>query len=172
MAAWKVLLTDGLEENGQSILRESAEVTDRSGISADELLKVVGEYDALIVRGRTKVTAAVFQAGTKLKVVGRAGVGVRHDHRRPGPHRPGRGGSGRRHRAGRAERRLGHVGRGCVRSGRGIRARSGQAEVRERSVLRRAPTTPPVGMRGRGRRGRCERHVVVRPRTRGRVTGG
>lgn len=76
MAAWKILLTDGLEENGQQIMRQSAEVADRSGISADELLKVVGEYDALIVRGRTKVIPAVFDAATRLKVVGRAGVGV------------------------------------------------------------------------------------------------
>jgi D-3-phosphoglycerate dehydrogenase len=76
MAAWKVLLTDGLEENGQSILREAAEVDNRSGISADELLTVVGDYDALIVRGRTKVVPAVFDAATRLKVVGRAGVGV------------------------------------------------------------------------------------------------
>lgn len=76
MAAWKVLLTDGLEENGQSILRENAELVDRTGISADELLTVIGEYDALIVRGRTKVNAAVFDAGRNLKAVGRAGVGV------------------------------------------------------------------------------------------------
>lgn len=76
MTGWKILLTDGLEENGQSIMRETAEVDDRSGISADELLKVVGEYDAMIVRGRTKVTSAVFAAAPKLKVVGRAGVGV------------------------------------------------------------------------------------------------
>lgn len=76
MAAWKVLLTDGLEENGQAILREFAEVVNQPTITADELLKVVGEYDALIVRGRTKVIPAVFDAGTKLKVVGRAGVGV------------------------------------------------------------------------------------------------
>ena len=77
MAAWKILLTDGLEENGQAILREHAQVDDRAGITADELLAVVGEYDALIVRGRTKVTPAVFgAAGGKLKVVGRAGVGV------------------------------------------------------------------------------------------------
>jgi len=76
MAAWKILLTDGLEENGQSILREAGELDDRSGISADELLKIVGDYDALIVRGRTKVTPAVFEAGKKLRVVGRAGVGV------------------------------------------------------------------------------------------------
>ena len=76
MGNWKILLTDGLEENGKEILKASAEVVDQSGISADDLLKVVGEYDALIVRGRTKVTNAVFEAGKKLKVVGRAGVGV------------------------------------------------------------------------------------------------
>ena len=76
MAAWKILITDGLEENGLNIMRQSAEVVDRAGISADELLQVVGEYDALIVRGRTKVTPAVFEAGSRLTVVGRAGVGV------------------------------------------------------------------------------------------------
>ena len=76
MSAWKILLTDGLEENGQAIMRKSAEVDDRGGISADELLQIAGGYDAIIVRGRTKVTAAVFDAGKKLKVVGRAGVGV------------------------------------------------------------------------------------------------
>jgi D-3-phosphoglycerate dehydrogenase len=76
MSTWKILLTDGLEENGQSILRKSAEVVDRVGISAEELLQVVGGYDAIIVRGRTKVTTAVLDAGKKLKVVGRSGVGV------------------------------------------------------------------------------------------------
>lgn len=76
MSAWKVLLTDGLEENGKTILRKSTEVVENPTINADELLQVVGEYDALIVRGRTKVTAAVLAAGKKLKVVGRAGVGV------------------------------------------------------------------------------------------------
>jgi D-3-phosphoglycerate dehydrogenase len=76
MSGWKILLTDGLEENGKAILRSSAEVVDQSGISAEDLLAVVGDYDALIVRGRTKVTAAVFEAGKKLKAVGRAGVGV------------------------------------------------------------------------------------------------
>jgi D-3-phosphoglycerate dehydrogenase len=73
---YKILLTDGLEENGQVILRANAQVDNTPTISADDLLKVVGEYDALIVRGRTKVTPAVFEAGKKLKVVGRAGVGV------------------------------------------------------------------------------------------------
>jgi D-3-phosphoglycerate dehydrogenase len=73
---WKILLTDGLHEGGQAILRAGAQVDNRPDISADDLLAVVGEYDALIVRGRTKVTAAVFAAAAKLKAVGRAGVGV------------------------------------------------------------------------------------------------
>ncbi len=76
MSAWKILITDGLDSNGIEMLKKSAEVIEKPGISADDLLKEVGEYDALIVRGRTKVIPAVFDAGTKLKVVGRAGVGV------------------------------------------------------------------------------------------------
>jgi D-3-phosphoglycerate dehydrogenase / 2-oxoglutarate reductase len=76
MAAWKILLTDGLEKKGEEILQASAEVVNTPTITADELLQVVGDYDALIVRGRTKVTPAVFAAGKKLKVVGRSGVGV------------------------------------------------------------------------------------------------
>jgi len=78
MAAWKIMLSDGLEENGRSLLAASAEVVNRSGITAEELLQEIGDYDALIVRGRTKVTAAVFEAAKKLKVVGRAGIGVDH----------------------------------------------------------------------------------------------
>jgi D-3-phosphoglycerate dehydrogenase len=76
MSAWKILLTDGLEENGKEILRKSAEVVEKPAITAEGLLAEVADYDALIVRGRTKVTPAVLSAGTKLKVVGRAGVGV------------------------------------------------------------------------------------------------
>jgi len=73
---WKILLTDGLEENGQAIMRAAAQVDNRPGITPEELLTIIGDYDALVVRGRTKVTPAVFEAGKKLKVVGRAGVGV------------------------------------------------------------------------------------------------
>ena len=76
MAAWKILLTDGFQENGQALMRASAEVVDQNNISADDLLKVIADYDALVVRGRTKVNAAVFDAAKKLKVVGRSGVGV------------------------------------------------------------------------------------------------
>jgi len=76
MAPFKVLITDGLDESGQSILRNSATVDDRNNISADDLLKEISAYDGLIVRGRTKVTASVMEAATNLKVIGRAGVGV------------------------------------------------------------------------------------------------
>lgn len=76
MPNWKILITDGLAENGQEILRTGAEVDDRNGINADELLSEVSEYHALVVRGRTKVTKKVIEAASKLKVVGRAGVGV------------------------------------------------------------------------------------------------
>jgi D-3-phosphoglycerate dehydrogenase len=72
----KILVTDGLDQGGLDILRAAAQMDDRNGISPDDLLKVIPEYDALIVRGRTKVTAAVFDAAKSLKVVGRAGVGV------------------------------------------------------------------------------------------------
>ena len=76
MSAWKILLTDGLEENGKAILAKEAQVDDKKGISAEELGKIINEYDAIIVRGRTRVTPEVFNAAKKLKVVGRSGVGV------------------------------------------------------------------------------------------------
>jgi D-3-phosphoglycerate dehydrogenase len=76
MTSWKVLITDGLSDKGMAILSAIAQVDNQPDISADELLQVVGEYDAMVVRGRTKVTAAIFEAAQNLKVVGRAGVGV------------------------------------------------------------------------------------------------
>ncbi|HMD81864.1 MAG TPA: hydroxyacid dehydrogenase [Anaerolineales bacterium] len=76
MPDFKILITDGLDQSGQSILRASAKVDDQSGISADDLLTAIPAYDALIVRGRTKVTASVMDAASRLKVIGRAGVGV------------------------------------------------------------------------------------------------
>ena len=76
MPDYNILITDGLDERGQSILRSSASVDDKTGISADDLLQAIPDYDALIVRGRTKVTASVMDAASKLKVIGRAGVGV------------------------------------------------------------------------------------------------
>lgn len=76
MPEFNILITDGLDQTGQSILRANAQVDDQSGISAEDLLKVIPNYDALIVRGRTKVTAPIMDAASRLKVIGRAGVGV------------------------------------------------------------------------------------------------
>jgi D-3-phosphoglycerate dehydrogenase / 2-oxoglutarate reductase len=76
MTIWKVLITDGLSDKGIAILSSAAQVDNMPDIPADELLKVAGKYDAMVVRGRTKVTPAVFDAASTLKAVGRAGVGV------------------------------------------------------------------------------------------------
>lgn len=76
MANWKVLITDGLHESGKAILNSAAVVDDCNDISPEDLLRIAGDYDAMIIRGRTKVTPEVFAAAGKLKIVGRAGVGV------------------------------------------------------------------------------------------------
>lgn len=76
MSDWKIIVADGLDGRGLEILSEAAQVDERAGISPEELIKVISEYDALIVRGQTRVNAEVFSAATNLKVVGRAGVGV------------------------------------------------------------------------------------------------
>jgi D-3-phosphoglycerate dehydrogenase len=76
MSKWRIILTDGLQEEGKQLLNQAAEVEDRNGIPMDELQDIIDQYDAMIVRGRTKVTAAVLASASRLKVVGRAGVGV------------------------------------------------------------------------------------------------
>ena len=76
MSEWKILITDGLDSNGIAILKKSADVVELTGITPEDLIKQVVDFDALIIRGRTKVTTAVFEAAKNLKVVGRAGVGV------------------------------------------------------------------------------------------------
>ena len=76
MPTYNVLIADGLEENGQAILRSSARVEDRTGLSSQELSQVIEGYDALVVRSRTKVTPQLLDEAKRLKVVGRAGVGV------------------------------------------------------------------------------------------------
>ncbi|MDW8084077.1 MAG: D-2-hydroxyacid dehydrogenase [Candidatus Caldarchaeum sp.] len=74
----KVLVADPINLSAVEILRNSGfEVDLRPDISASELESVVGGYDVLIVRGRTKVTSKIIERGLpKLKVVGRAGVGL------------------------------------------------------------------------------------------------
>ncbi len=76
MAKDKVLISDSLSESGKAYLSQYVEVVDRPGITPEELVDEIKEYQALIIRGRTKVTKDVINAGVNLKVVGRAGVGV------------------------------------------------------------------------------------------------
>ena len=53
MPDWKIIITDGLHQKGQDILKGAAQVDDRTGISPDELSRMIGAYDALIVRSAT-----------------------------------------------------------------------------------------------------------------------
>ena len=76
MTKLKVLISDGLGEDGIALLRRAAGVDVQPKITPDELLTVLPQYHGLIVRSRTKVTTKVIEAGTSLKVIGRAGVGV------------------------------------------------------------------------------------------------
>jgi D-3-phosphoglycerate dehydrogenase len=77
-ARYRVLLADEVVPQGIEVLEavEGLEVDDRAGISAAELAAIIGKYDALIVRSRTKVTREILEAATRLKVIGRAGVGL------------------------------------------------------------------------------------------------
>lgn len=72
----KVLITDPIAQDGVDILKASVDVDVRLGLKGQELLDAIKDYDGLVVRSETKVTAEVIAAGTKLQVVGRAGVGV------------------------------------------------------------------------------------------------
>jgi D-3-phosphoglycerate dehydrogenase len=72
----RVLVADPLAEDGIARLRAAADVEVRTRLPESELVAAVGEFDALVVRSETKVTAAVLAAGRRLRVVGRAGVGV------------------------------------------------------------------------------------------------
>lgn len=72
-----VLVVDGVSSNCTEILTAyGVNVTNKPKISKEELLSIIGDYDALVVRSATQVTKEVLAAGSKLKVVGRAGAGV------------------------------------------------------------------------------------------------
>ncbi|UVI32356.1 phosphoglycerate dehydrogenase [Paenibacillus spongiae] len=75
---FKVLVSDPISDLGIQQLVDAADVTvdKKPGLSEDELVAIIGEYDALLVRSQTRVTARIMDAGKQLKVVGRAGVGV------------------------------------------------------------------------------------------------
>ena len=72
----KVLVADSVDEEGIAILRDCAEVDIKTGLKPEELIAIIGDYEALVVRSQTQVSGQVIEAGTKLQVIGRAGTGV------------------------------------------------------------------------------------------------
>src|SRR3546814_115858 len=73
----KVLISDDLSPRAAEIFRERGiEVDVRVGLKPDELKACIHDYDGLAIRSATKVTAEIIAAAEKLKVVGRAGIGV------------------------------------------------------------------------------------------------
>lgn len=73
----KILAMDKVSEEGLKVIRDSQiEVDSKAGLSEDELVKIIPDYDALIVRSETKVTPKIIEAGKNLKIIARAGVGV------------------------------------------------------------------------------------------------
>ncbi len=77
MGGPRVLVCDPIHDDGVKILREAGYTVDlRTSITASELVEAVGDFDAIVVRSRTKVTERVLEAGRRLKAVARAGVGL------------------------------------------------------------------------------------------------
>lgn len=75
----RVLVSDPISEKGVELLNAHPDITAdfKTGLSPEELLEIIGNYDALVVRSQTKVTAEVLEKGApRLRAVGRAGVGV------------------------------------------------------------------------------------------------
>ncbi len=74
----KILITDKLAKEGIDLLKtiDGVEPVVKTGISEDELASIIGDYDGLIIRSGTKVTAKVLEKSRKLKGIARAGVGV------------------------------------------------------------------------------------------------
>ncbi|MEM7131118.1 MAG: phosphoglycerate dehydrogenase [Chloroflexota bacterium] len=75
---FKVLVSDPLSDSGLIPLQKQGDIQIdiKTDLSDQELRECIGEYDALMVRSGTQVTAPIIQAGSQLKVIARAGVGV------------------------------------------------------------------------------------------------
>ncbi|MGC8843086.1 MAG: phosphoglycerate dehydrogenase [bacterium] len=72
----RILVSDQIAEKGLEILRAEMDVDYLPGLSKEEILSRIPQYDALMVRSGTKVTKDIIEAGINLKIIGRAGVGV------------------------------------------------------------------------------------------------
>jgi D-3-phosphoglycerate dehydrogenase len=73
---FKVLATDGTSPEGVACIKECAQLDIKPALKPEELLAIIGDYEALIVRSASQVNAQVIEAGKKLMVIGRAGVGI------------------------------------------------------------------------------------------------
>ena len=76
MQSWRILITDGLHDSGINILERESDVVIKNDISSEDLQKEIANYDAIIIRSRTKMNRQLLDDAVKLKVIGRAGVGV------------------------------------------------------------------------------------------------
>ena len=72
----KVLVSDPIDQVGIDILSQVATVDVKTTLSPEELIQVLPEYDAIMIRSGTKLTKEAIEAGKNLKIIGRAGVGV------------------------------------------------------------------------------------------------
>ncbi|MBM3701066.1 MAG: phosphoglycerate dehydrogenase [Actinobacteria bacterium] len=72
----KIIVTDGISENAKKMLEEKYIVDLKKGLPAEELKKEIKNYNAIIIRSATKMTADIIEAADNLEVIGRAGVGV------------------------------------------------------------------------------------------------
>ena len=72
----RVLVSDPIAQEGVDLLTPQLEVDVKHGLKPAELLEVIGDYEGLMVRSETKVTAEVVKAAKSLKVIARAGIGV------------------------------------------------------------------------------------------------
>ncbi len=72
----RILVSDPIAKEGIAVLEAQADVDVRPGLRPEQLIDVVGGYDALVVRSETKVTAPIVEAAERLRVIGRAGAGV------------------------------------------------------------------------------------------------
>jgi D-3-phosphoglycerate dehydrogenase len=72
----RILIPEKVSPDGLALLKDQFDVDERKNLSPEELKGIIGEYDALIIRSETQVTADLLNAAKKLKVVARAGVGV------------------------------------------------------------------------------------------------
>jgi D-3-phosphoglycerate dehydrogenase / 2-oxoglutarate reductase len=74
----RILIADPIHEEAKNLLlsRPGFEVAIATGLDEAELAERIGDYDGIIVRSKTRVSAPVVAAGHKLKVIGRAGIGV------------------------------------------------------------------------------------------------